>query len=63
MFRARFLAGVIALAVLTGGWLLGDDTKKGADDEAAPPPKTPVGYTLPAGMARAWKQLAPNDCF
>jgi hypothetical protein len=55
MSSARVLVGLLALAVFSGGWLLGDDTKKAADDKKEPPAK--VTHTLPQG----WKQLGLSD--
>jgi hypothetical protein len=47
MLRARFLVGVMALAVFGGGWLLGDDTKK------EPPPPKPKGVAADR-LEEAW---------
>jgi Spy/CpxP family protein refolding chaperone len=55
MPRIRILIGVLAFAVLGGGWLMGDDTKKPADVKADPPKATT--HTLPQG----WKQLGLTD--
>jgi hypothetical protein len=55
MSRIRVLVGVLALAVFGGGWLLGDDPKKPADDKKEPAPA--VKHTLPSG----WKQLGLSD--
>ena len=54
MTRTRFLVGLVALALFSGGWLLGDDTKKTADTKGEPAAK---GHTLPQG----WKQIGLSD--
>jgi hypothetical protein len=54
MSRVRILVGVLALAVFGGGWLLGQDAKKAADDKD---PAVKVSRALPQG----WKQLGLSD--
>ncbi len=53
MTRTRILVGLVVLALFSGGWLLGDDTKK-TDTKTDP---TAKGRSLPQG----WKQLGLSD--
>jgi hypothetical protein len=54
MPRIRIVVGVLALAVFSGGWLMGDDTKKVADTK---PADTAAKHSLPQG----WKALGLSD--
>ena len=55
MPRCRILIATLVFAIVSGGWLMGDDTKK-PDDPKTEPPKT-VPHTLP----QYWKQLGLSD--
>jgi hypothetical protein len=55
MRRLGILVGVLALAVIGGGVLMGDDTKKTADTKGDTPKA--AAHTLPQG----WKALGLSD--
>ena len=57
MFRIRVWVGVLALAVLSGGLLLGDDPPKKTTDTKPGPTPPVVRHQLPSG----WKALGLSD--